>query len=298
MTRLRRTRPLALDAPAGNVVRPSRKLLVNLFMIVALAYFLLPLVWVMLSATKDSRDLFDTFGLWFGDSFHLFGNLDELFAKDGGIFGRWLLNTVYYSTVAALGAAVFSAMAGYALAKYRFRGRGLVMALTIGSIMVPPQTLVLPTFLLLAKVDLTGTALSVIVPMMVSPVGVFLMKVYAESAVPDELLDAARVDGSGDVRIFWTIAFRLLMPGVVTVFLLSFVANWNNFFLPLVMLSDDQDYPVTVGLTIWNALATHGQDVSYAVVIAGSLVAIVPVILVFVLMQRYWESGLALGSVK
>ncbi|MGN6189932.1 MAG: carbohydrate ABC transporter permease [Conexibacter sp.] len=293
----RRDVALAADAPASSV-RPSRRLLVHVFMIVVLAYFLLPLVWVTLSATKDSRDLFGTFGLWFGHSFDLVHNLDDLFTKDDGVYGQWLLNTVWYSGVSAIGAAIVSAMGGYALAKYRFRGRRLVMALTIGSIMIPPQTLVLPTFLLFAKANLTGTALSVILPMTVSPVGIFLMKVYAESAVPDELIDAARVDGTGDVRIFWTIAFRLLMPGIVTVFLLTFVANWNNFFLPLVMLSDDRAYPVTVGLTIWNALATHGQDMSYTTVIAGSLLAIVPVLLVFVTMQRYWESGLALGSGK
>lgn len=292
-----RRRPILEDAAVTGVT-PAKRLLVNLFMVAVLAYFMLPLVWVLIASTKSNGDLFTTFGLWFGKTFELFDNIGDLFSKDGGIFSRWLLNTAYYAGFSALGAAVTSAMAGYALSKYRFRGRGLILAITLGAIIVPPQTLVLPTFLMLSKIDLAGSTWSVILPMMVNPIGVFLMKVYADSAVPDELIEAARVDGAGDLRIFWTIAFRLLLPGVITVFLLTFVANWNNFFLPLVMLTNDHLYPVTVGLANWNKLAAAGLEVSYSTVVTGALISIIPVMAVFVIMQRYWQSGLTAGGVK
>ncbi len=292
-----RRRPILEDAAVTGVT-PAKRLLVNLFMVAVLAYFMLPLVWVLIASTKSNGDLFTTFGLWFGKTFELFDNIGDLFSKDGGIFSRWLLNTAYYAGFSALGAAVTSAMAGYALSKYRFRGRGLILAITLGAIIVPPQTLVLPTFLMLSKIDLAGSTWSVILPMMVNPIGVFLMKVYADSAVPDELIEAARVDGAGDLRIFWTIAFRLLLPGVITVFLLTFVANWNNFFLPLVMLTNDHLYPVTVGLANWNKLAAAGLEVSYSTVVTGALISIIPVMAVFVVMQRYWQSGLTAGGVK
>lgn len=285
-------------ASSAAVVSRRHRLIVNGAMLLALAYFLLPLVWVLIASTKSNRDLFGTFSLWFGGSFQLFTNIGDLFSKDDGIYLRWLLNTAVYTTVSAFGAALFSAMAGFALSKYRFRGRSLIMAITIGAIMVPPQILVLPTFLLLSRVGMTGTAASVILPMMVSPIGVFLMKTYADAAVPDELLDAAKVDGSGDLRAFWTIALRLMAPGFVTVFLLVFVANWNNYFLPLVMLSDDTMYPVTVGLTNWITLGGLGQQVSYSIVVTGALFAILPVILVFVSLQRFWQGGLTMGSGK
>lgn len=284
--------------PGERGVGPVQRVTINFLMVCVLGYFLLPLLWVMFAATKSNRDLFTTFGLWFGHGFELFDNLDDLFARDGGIFARWMLNTAIYSGTAAIGTAVTSAMAGYALAKYRFRGRGLILAVTLGAIMVPPQTLVLPIFFMLSKLEATGSPLSVIVPMIPSPIGVYLMKAYAESAVPDELIDAARVDGDGDVRIFWAIAFRLLVPGVATVFLLTFVANWNNFFLPLVMLNDNDLFTVGVGLTNWSQLAGAGLEVPYSIVSTGALVSILPVILVFAVMQRSWKSGLATGGLK
>jgi multiple sugar transport system permease protein len=287
------SRPRELDMPSGRT-----RTLVTAFMCLSLAYFMVPLVWVVLSATKSDTDLINTFGLWFSPHFALFDNVQSLFSADGGIFSHWMLNSAFYSLTSAALAALLSATAGYVLSKHRFRGRGAVLALTIGAVMIPPQALVLPTFLMLSKVHMTGTALSVILPTAVSPIGVFLVKTYADSAVPDALLDAARIDGASDTKIFWTIALRLLMPAVVTVFLLAFVANWNNYFLPLVMLNSDSAYPVTVGLAHWNQVANAGLQVPYSVVVTGAMMAIVPVIAVFAGTQRYWQGGLAAGGVK
>jgi multiple sugar transport system permease protein len=277
-----------------------RRALVTLLLLLFLVYFLLPLFWLVVSSTKSNNDLFSTFGLWFAAGFHLITNLRQVFTYDGGVFLSWLGNTAYYSVASALGAALVSTMAGYAFAKYRFRARGLLFAIVLGSIMVPQTALVIPIYLLLSRVGIINTPLAVILPSLVSPFAVFLMRVYAEQSIPDELLDAARVDGAGEFRIFWTVAFRLLAPGFATVLLLSFVATWNNYFLPLVVLSDQTLFPLTVGLAQWNYVASAGggAEVLYSIVITGALVAIVPVAVAFVILQRYWQGGLAFGAVK
>jgi multiple sugar transport system permease protein len=166
--------------------------------------------------------------------------------------------------------------------------------------MVPLTALAIPTYLLFSDAGITNTPWAVILPSLVSPFGVYLVRVYASDAVPDALLEAARVDGAGELRIFWQIAFRQLMPGIVTVFLFSLVATWNNYFLPLIMLNSSQLYPLTVGLAQWQAAsaAGGGAKVLFSTVITGSLVSVVPLIIAFIYLQRYWRTGLATGSVK
>ncbi len=268
-------------------------------LLVFLIYSLLPLFYLIVSATKDGSALFASFGLWFS-SFDLFANLGGVFTYDGGVFVNWLWNTAYYSVISAVGASFVATIAGYSFAKFRFRGRTLLFAVILGSIMVPPTALVIPTYLLLSKVELVNTPLAVILPSLISPFGVYLMRVYAEQSVPDDLLDAARVDGAGELRIFWSVALRVLMPGFVTVLLLSFVATWNNYFLPLVVLNDPNLYPLTVGLASWNDLASGGGGAQnlYPLVITGSLVSIIPIIVAFLFLQRYWQGGLTFGSMK
>ncbi len=269
------------------------------FLLVFLAYSLLPLFYLIVSATKDGSALFSTFGLWFA-SFDLFANLKAVFTYDGGVFVNWLLNTAYYSVISAVGAAFVATIAGYTFAKFRFRGRTLLFAVILGSIMVPPTALVIPTYLLLSKVALVNTPFAVILPSLISPFGVYLMRVYAEQSVPDDLLDAARVDGAGEFRIFWSVALRVLAPGFVTVLLLSFVTTWNNYFLPLVVLNNPKLYPLTVGLASLNRVASAGGGAQnlYPIVITGALVSILPIIVAFLFLQRYWQGGLTFGSLK
>jgi multiple sugar transport system permease protein len=268
-------------------------------LLVFLTYSLLPLFYLIVSATKDGSALFSSFGLWFS-SFDLFANLGAVFTYDGGVFINWLWNTAYYSVTSAVGASFVATIAGYSFAKFRFRGRTLLFAVILGSIMVPPTALVIPTYLLLSKVELVNTPLAVILPSLISPFGVYLMRVYAEQSVPDALLDAARVDGAGEFRIFWSVALRVLAPGFVTVLLLSFVTTWNNYFLPLVVLNDPSLYPLTVGLVSWNDLASGGGGAQnlYPLVITGALVSIVPIIAAFLFLQRFWQGGLTFGSLK
>jgi multiple sugar transport system permease protein len=151
--------------------------------------------------------------------------------------------------------------------------------------MVPTQALATPTYLLAAKVGLTNSPLSIILPCSVSPFGVYLMRIYADRAVPIDVIEAARLDGASELRIFFSIAFRLLAPGFVTVSLFAFVATWNNYFLPLIMLSEPKWYPLTIGI----------RQVGDTAALTGSLVAVVPMIAAFVMLQRFWETGLATG---
>jgi multiple sugar transport system permease protein len=269
-------------------------------MLACLVYFLLPLFWLVVSATKDNGTLFTSFGLWFSHRFDLFGNLRAVFAHDGGLYGRWLLNTLMYAVVSAVGAALLSALGGYAFAKFRFPGRNAMFAIVLGSIMVPNTVLTIPTYLLFSKIGIVNTPLAVILPSMVSPFGLYLMRVYAEGAVPDSLLEAARVDGAGPFRTFWQVGFRLLMPGTVTVLLFTLVSTWNNFFLPLIMLNNPKWYPVTVGLAQWQSQASGGSGAQalFSLVITGSLVSIIPLIVAFLLLQRYWQNSLTVGAVK
>jgi len=280
--------------------RRTRQSLATAFLLVFLVYFLLPFFWLIVSATKTNPDLFTSFGLWFSSDFNLFNNLGDLFTRDSGVFLTWLWNTAYYATCAAVGASLIATIAGYAFAKFRFPGRTLVFAIILGSIMVPSTALAIPTYLLLSKAGLINTPLAVILPFLVSPFGVFLMRIYAEQAIPDELLDAARVDGAGEMRIFWSVALRILAPGFVTVLLFSFVATWNNYFLPLLVLSDPTYYPLTLGLASWNAQASAngGAQLLYTLVLTGSLVSILPLIVAFLFLQRYWQGGLTLGSIR
>jgi multiple sugar transport system permease protein len=271
----------------------------NLLMTVMLLYALLPLFWLVVNSTKTQESLFSSFGLWFSGKFALWSNIHQVFTYDDGIFVRWLGNTVLYVVAGAGGATLLATLAGYGMAKYVFPGRRAVFALVLGAVAVPGTALAVPTFLLFSDLHLTNTPWAVILPSLVSPLGFYLVWLYAAEAVPTELLEAARIDGAGEFRTFLVISCRLLAPCTVTVALFTAVATWNNYFLPLIMLSQPNWYPLTVGLNEWNAQAdaVAGQTV-YNLVITGSLITVLPIMAAFLYLQRYWRAGLAAGSVK
>jgi len=280
----------AVRIPRGESVWPVA------FMFVAGAYFLLPLWWLLVSSTKSRGDLTTTPGLWFSD-IRLLDNIEDLFTRGDGVFWRWLLNSLLYAGVGAAIGTLLAAMAGYALAKYEFRGREVLFGVILAGVLVPATALALPLFLLLSQVDLTNTYWAVFLPSIVSPFGVYLSRIYAAGAVPDELIEAGRLDGAGDMRIFFTMSVRLMAPALVTIYLFQFVAIWNNFFLPLIMLVDQDLYPVTLGLFAWTSQAARDPTLTTAVIV-GSFVSVVPLIAAFLMLQRYWRSGLAAGGVK
>jgi multiple sugar transport system permease protein len=294
-------KPARRPVAGGRGRRDKRSVILTVTLLGLLAYFLLPLVWLVINATKSTTGLFNSFGLWFASDFHLFENVRDTLTYQGGIYGRWFLNTVLYAVVGAGGAALLAALGGYGVAKFDFPGRRLLLAIVLGAVMVPVTALAIPTYLLLSSVQLVDTPLAVIIPSLASPFGLYLMWIYAAAAVPDELLEAARIDGAGELRIFWSVAMRLLAPGFVTVLLFQLVHVWNNYFLPLIVLNNPAWFPLTVGLKGWNEQAYGGGGGSVAVlnlVITGSLLAIIPLIAMFLVLQRYWQSGLAMGGVK
>ncbi|MCA5894233.1 carbohydrate ABC transporter permease [Isoptericola sp. NEAU-Y5] len=282
-----------------SVARPRRSSLLTVLTAVVLVYSLVPLAWLLVNATKTQADLFSSFGLWFGDSIALWDNVVATLTYDDGVFVRWFANTVLYVVVGAGGATFLAVLGGYALAKFDFPGKRGVFAVVIGAVAVPGTALAVPTFLMFSELGLTNTPWAVIIPSLISPFGLYLMWTFATEAVPRELLEAARIDGAGELRTFFRVSLPLLAPGTVTVLLFTMVATWNNYFLPLIMLRDSDWYPLTLGLNAWNAqAATAGGEAIFNLVITGSLLTILPLVAAFLLLQRYWQSGLAAGSVK
>jgi multiple sugar transport system permease protein len=266
-------------------------------------YFLIPFWWVIVNSSKSSAALFGGGpALWFSGEIDYVGNVVQLFTYGGGVYGRWLLNSALYAFAGGIGATVLAVLAGYGFAKFRFAGRRVGFAILLGAVMVPATALVIPTFVLFSQVGLTNTVWAVILPTLLNPFGVYLMNVYARDGVPDELLDAARVDGAGELRTFVQVALPLLRPAIVTVLLLSVVASWNNYFLPLAMLSDNRLFPVTVGIGLWQSTASTygaaGGESLWSIIVLGSLVSVIPLIIAFLSLQRYWQGGLAIGSLK
>jgi multiple sugar transport system permease protein len=297
----------AADSPRSkSAEKPGRTLpwqndfALNVTMIVMLIYFFLPLFWLVVSATKTNSQLFSSFGLWFANSFNIVDNLKMVFAQDNGVFLRWMGNTAMYAGVSAAGATALAASAGYAVSRLEFTGRKVYFAVIIGTIMVPTTALAIPSYLVMSRLGLVNGPLAIILPSLVSPIGLYLMTVFARDAIPVSVLEAARIDGASEYRIFLQIAVPLLGPGLVTVFLLTLVATWNNYFLPLIMLSDPKWYPITLGLASWNSQAAAGNasQALFSVVITGALVSIIPLVIAFVVLQRYWQSGVAMGAVK
>lgn len=258
-------------------------------------YFLLPVMWMVITSTKADAQLATTFGFWFGPDNHLISNWHDLMGWSRGNFPRWVANSLLYSTLAAGFGTLISVMAGYAVAKYDFPGKKIATAVIMAGLLLPVALLTIPLYSLFHSIGLTNTIWSIIIPSMVSPFGMFLGAVYARTSVPDEMLEAARIDGAGEARVFFTMVLRLLAPAMVTILLFIFVQTWNNFLLPLMMLSDDTLKPVTLGL--YSIMSTRGLAIRPAIVL-GSLLGVVPLIVMFLGLQKYWRAGLAAGAVK
>lgn len=268
----------------------------GLLTVVAL-YFLVPVYWVVVAATKSTEDLFATNGFLLAPTVNLWENLTQVLTYDGGIFVRWFANSLLYAGVGGLIATYFAAAGGYALAKYRFRGREAIFGLILGGVLVPGTATALPLFLLFSELGLANTYWSVLLPSLVSPFGIFLCRIFAQSTVPDSLMEAARLDGAGEMRIFHTIGLRTMVPAMVTVFLFQLVGIWNNYFLPLVMLSDDELYPITLGLSNWNS-QTQRLPEFYELTTGGVLLSIIPLLVAMIVLQRFWRGGMTAGAVK
>ncbi|WP_408994171.1 carbohydrate ABC transporter permease [Streptomyces sp. 1268] len=279
---------------SGN--RWLSKSAVNVVLLIAAVYTLFPLIWLVSAATKDAGNLLggDVFSL---QGFDLAHNLSELTAYQDGVYFRWYGNSLLYAGAGALGCALVSVAAGYAFDKYRFRGKEKLFALVLLGVLLPSTALSLPLYLLAVETGTVNTYWAVLIPALVNPFGVYLSRIFSAGYIPDEVLEAARIDGAGELRAFWSVGLRMVVPGFVTVFLFQFTAIWNNFFLPLVMLSDKDLYPLSLGLYNWHSNA-NADPSFYPMVVTGSLLAVTPLIIAFVTLQRHWKAGLTAGSVK
>ena len=271
-------------------------------------FFVVPILWLVLAPTKSDGALVTSSPLSFGSFHHLALAWRHLDAFSSHIYRRWIENSLYYAFSATAITLAVSVPAGYGLAFGKFPGRRLILSLTLVSMIIPAAALVLPIFLELNAMHLLGRSLSVILPFAFFPFGVYLAYIYYATALPQGLLDAARVDGCSELQTFIRVALPLAKPVVALVFFFSFVADWNNFFLPLTVLADSSQYPIQVGLSdllsstpSFNpAQGGGGQTVNIfrPELALATLIAIVPVAIVFVLSQRALVRGLVGGAVK
>jgi len=205
----------------------------------------------------------------------------------------------FFNGRTALGSVLVSAMAGYAFSKFEFSGKRAIFTTILATIMVPSTALALPIFLLMQKAGLLNTYWAVILPGLVNPFGLYLMRLFWDAGFPKELMEAARIDGANEGTIFWNLGMPLVRGGLVTVGLFAFVGAWNNFFLPLVVVNRSELFPLTLGLSVWNQTsASSGREPIYTVIVLGALISVLPLLIAFLSLGRYWQGGLASGAVK
>ena len=263
---------------------------VNGLLIAASAITLFPLVW-MLAVSFMAPGEASTYPPPLVPAHPTLGNYRELFAHAG--IGRYLANSVLLAVAATALSLVFNVMAGYAFAKLRFAGRERLFRLMLGALVIPGQVAMVPLFLLLKHMGLVNTYGGVIVPALASIFGIFLVRQYALS-IPDDLLEAARIDGASEWRIFGAIVVPLLKPIIVTLAVFTLLGTWNDFMWPLIVLSDQHLYTLPVALA--SLSREHVQD--NELMMAGSVITTLPVLMVFLALQRYYIQGLMMGSVK
>ncbi|WP_442543639.1 carbohydrate ABC transporter permease [Arthrobacter sp. KN11-1C] len=297
----RRSKTAAVDQMPARLygLRNGSTVILTIICLLFGAFVLAPLLWLLINATKNQANVYGSFGFWFAGPFRLFQNLASL-GQDisgAGIFASWLGNTLLYAIVGAVGATILSALAGYGFSRFQFRGANALFFLVMATLLVPITSLALPLFLVYAKVGLVNSIWGMILPSMVSVVGIYLMRTYIDASVPKELIEAARIDGASELRIFIRIALPLSVPALMTVLLLTVVAVWNNYFLPLIIFSKNSLYPLTVGLSSLSAAAETGTKADLVpILIAGGLVTVLPLIVLFLLLERYFRAGALQGS--
>jgi len=289
-------------------IRPSRSLpflVVGVLLAFLLVFFVLPVIWLLLAPSKTAGEVVRDNPLSFG-SFHRIGTAwRHLFAFQDGAMTRWLLNSAIYSGGSLVLTLAVSVPAGYALALTRFRGRKTLLVITLVTMIMPQATLVLPIFLELNRFHLIGTIWSLILPFSFFPFGVYLVYIYFGSSLPKDLLSAARIDGCTEWQLFSRIALPLAKPVVGLVGFFSFVGNWNNFFLPYLVLPNSEQFPVQVGLNqlltstpSFNPVAGAGLNITIPELALAIIIAILPVLVLFVFSQRTLVSGMLAGSSK
>ncbi|MFD5861473.1 carbohydrate ABC transporter permease [Streptomyces chartreusis] len=267
----------------------------HLFSGVLATLFLMPIIWAILNSFKDTKEANQSPPTWFPQSWSL-DNYAK-FAEYGSGLGTYLWNSVLVSTLVVVGTVTITVLAGYGFARFQFRGKGLLFSSTLLILMVPHATLLIPLFMVLKWLQLTGTVfgLALVQIMFHLPFATFLMRNSFDS-VPQEIEDAALVDGCGTLRAFRFISLPLAIPGIVTVALFTFIASWNEFLLPLVFLNGDDSFTLPVMLA--NLSTGQYGEVDWGALQAGVVIAMMPVLVLYLFLQRYYVAGLINGAIR
>jgi multiple sugar transport system permease protein len=285
----RRRTPLA-----GRAGRPrdlAAAVTLHLVLAAGLLVMIAPFLWMLLSSFKSEGEVRRVPPSWWPADPTL-ANYRELF--DRLDFPRYFTNSILVAVLVTLGNLAFCSTTGYALAKLRFPGRGVLFALVLGNLMVPPMATFVPQFVLVSNLGLVNTYAGLVLPNIALAVNVFLMRQFILS-VPDDLLESARVDGAGELRVFWRIVLPLCRPALATVGILTFLGSWNNFLWPLVVATTEDRYTLPVALALYSV----GQNnTRYGLLLAGSVAVLLPVLIVFVLLQRHFIRGIATTGLK
>ena len=275
---------------------PSRLggLLLHLALLVAAGVSLLPFAWLICAAFKRPEDLFSSVLLPWGHLDQLtLGNFITLFGTRA--FGTWLLNSIFLASAQTVLVVTLSSLGGFALAKYRFRFRRLIIALMLATVLLPAQVLLPSLDELMERMGLVNTYAAVLAPNAISVLGMFLFW-QAMRAVPDELLQAGRVDGCSEWRLWWSVALPMVRPMVGAFTLLSFLGAWNSFLWPQIVLQDENKYPLPLGLA--NLMGLQEYQSHYGLLMAATLLSVLPVVILFFALQKDFIAGLSSGAVK
>jgi multiple sugar transport system permease protein len=281
------------EARAGATRPRDRAAKIGLYavLIVSLLVVAGPFLWMLISSVKPEREIRRIPPTWWPEQF-TFEHYRELFTRLD--FPQFFGNSVLVAVAVTIGNLLFCSALGYALAKLRFPGKRLLFALVLGMLMVPGMVLFVPQFVLVSNLGLTNTYAGLVLPFLAAPFGVFLMRQFLLS-IPDELIEAARVDGAGEFRIFWRVVLPLCRPALATLGILTFLASWNNFLWPLVVATTEDKYTLPVAL----ALYSIGQNrINFGLLVAGSVVVVLPIVIVFLILQRHFLRGIATTGLK
>jgi ABC-type glycerol-3-phosphate transport system permease component len=268
---------------------------IPLYLVVVFGAFLTisPFLWMLLSSFKNSTEIF-RYPPSILPEFWRFENYLKLFIERP--FGTWYLNSILIAAIGTVAVLFFSSLAGFAFAKYHFKGRGFLFTVLLGSTMIPFQLILVPLFIEVSRFGMTDTYAGLIIPFMAPAIGIFLMKQFC-AAIPDELLDAARIDGASEFGIYWNIVIPLLRPALGTLGIITFLGSWNSFLWPLVILRTESMMTLPIGL---RALTENvpGKERDYGMIMAAAALVSIPVVAVFLAMQRQFIAGLLSGAVK
>ena len=283
------TTPVKVKKTDLSGTSTAYKVFAVVILIMLAIFFLFPLYWIVTGSFKSAIDINAKVPVWFPMN-PTMGNYDKLFAKPAFL---WLFNIVFISAMAMILTCITAALAGYALGKKRFYGRTILFTIIICAMALPKQVIVIPLAQEMKLLHMSDTLWAVILPTVGWPFGVFLMKQFSET-IPNEILEAARVDGAGELKTFFSVVFPMIKPGIGALAIFTFVNTWNDYFLQLVMLTSEEKW--TLPLAIANMQGEMSSD--FGLIMAGAALASIPIIVVFIAFQKYFTQGIAMGAVK